>query len=569
MSQTSPASADLAQAIDIAVWLERDQVRPLQERLHRDRSIALSLRGARPALLVRQWWARVQPDEAGRGEPLSPGRRLQRLRNLIGWLMLLVGACTGVSVTLSVFRYDGQHPVNVVLVLAILVLMPLALLLLSVLMLPLVPRMTAAGRLLAAIQDAIGVLSPGRYALLIWTRAQATLGSITPGSITSRSENVGGVKKVGDGGPTETRQAGPASESLLRRLGWHAARHGAFTRYARWQMWLWSQQAALGFALGSLCCALALVVFTDLAFGWSTTLDVSVSGLQALVQWLALPWRTLWPQAVPDGALIEASRYFRLGGAAAVEAPPTPLLLAGWWPFVFMCMLTYALLPRLLAWLIGRARLNRCIDALLLEDPRVVALLDRMQQPQVTLSGADAPLDVPPDAPLHPAVGGVPRGAGSRTERRPAAALASTVTGPRETASGHGGRRVSQVLIWNGACPRTAAVELLAGHLGLHCDEVRTIGGTQGYDEDLRIVAAVCESRPATVVVLTKAFEPPLLELLDLLEALRECIGPDVSVRVVPLARQGAVPSTADIGTWRHALERLADPATYLETISA
>ena len=65
------------------------------------------------------------------------------------------------------------------------------------------------------------------------------------------------------------------------------------------------------------------------------------------------------------------------------------------------------------------------------------------------------------------------------------------------------------------------------------------------------------------VAVLVKAWEPPLLELMDFLRELRAALGDGRVVALVPLAQapDGApvVPRAAALGPWRTAVEQSAD----------
>lgn len=85
-----------------------------------------------------------------------------------------------------------------------------------------------------------------------------------------------------------------------------------------------------------------LLLFTDLAFGWSSTLISDQYTIRQLTQMITLPWQWLWPAAVPDAALIDATRYVRV-------TPSADASLAGdWWRFLMASLLCYNLLPRLL-----------------------------------------------------------------------------------------------------------------------------------------------------------------------------------------------------------------------------
>ncbi|WP_404416355.1 DUF2868 domain-containing protein [Marinospirillum sp.] len=109
--------------------------------------------------------------------------------------------------------------------------------------------------------------------------------------------------------------------------------------------WLLSQLNALWvvFALGLLVIFLLLLLFSDLAFGWSSTLLTDGERLARWIATLSLPWQAFWPQAVPHLELIEQTRFAR------IESSDTSFALASrWWPFLMASLLFYNLLPRLL-----------------------------------------------------------------------------------------------------------------------------------------------------------------------------------------------------------------------------
>lgn len=94
-------------------------------------------------------------------------------------------------------------------------------------------------------------------------------------------------------------------------------------------------------ALGLLCGFGFLLLFSDLAFGWRSTLLQGPEPLYHLARGLALPWRELWPAALPSMELVEATRFYRIQ-----PAPVDPQLAGGWWSFLLASMLVYNLLPR-------------------------------------------------------------------------------------------------------------------------------------------------------------------------------------------------------------------------------
>ncbi|RPI62368.1 MAG: DUF2868 domain-containing protein, partial [Lysobacterales bacterium] len=325
-----PATTLFEDAIDIPLWLEADRLTPHAERSRRDRAIGLTLESRDRLQRVRGWWRAAAPDEEG------AGARLERIRGAITAVMALLGAVLGVSLALAAFQYDGSQPVNVVRLVALLVVVPALFLIASLLLLP--------GRvaLLRGVQDFIAPLNPGALALAVF------------------------------------RRLARASPELAGAFDWRAGRSSA-ARVAKWQLMWWSQVAAVGFNVAALATAVLLVTFTDLAFRWSTTLDADPAAVTRIVHAIAWPWHAFVPSAVPSAALVEQSQFFRLDSSELVSGRA----LTAWWPFTLLTLLIYGLAPRLLLLGLAAARLRAATKRLLLDDPGVTALLDRMASPAI------------------------------------------------------------------------------------------------------------------------------------------------------------------------------------------
>jgi hypothetical protein len=473
-------------AIDVPLWLESERLTPYVERVRRDRAIALGIEHADPVRRVRSWWRTT-----GGALAASSGARLERLRSVVTTAMAALGLVTGVAVALAAFAYDGSEPVNVVRLLALLVGMQLVLLMLTVLLLP--------GRVpgLLHVQELIAALNPGTWAAGVFRKlAQARL---------------------------------PAA----RLFDWHAPRAAA-VRFAKWQVLYWSQTAAVAFNVAALVTAILLVTFSDLAFGWSTTLDADPAAVARVAQRVAWPWSALAPSAVPSLELVEQSQFFRLeSGAAAAGASRA---LGAWWPFTVLALVTYGLLPRVVLLAVAAVRLRAATRALLLDDSQVTALLDRMAAPEIETAAAEheaAPAEV-----------GVPPAA-----ERP-------ITG------------TAQALIWEDSLPRHAVRDYARVHLGLEVTHV-TEAGARDLAADRAALERLAGEAGATVVVFTPAWEPPLLELLDFLAALRSRIGAAASIVVAPVPEGKRAVNDVERATWTRGVARLADPKLYVETGAA
>src|SRR5690606_23940657 len=475
-------------AVDVPLWLEGDRSTPYAARVQRDRALATELDAADPVDRVRAWWRALPIDERP-----DAGRRLRAARVLATLTMLALGTVGGIGVALAAFRYDGTHPVNVVRLLALLVAPQLVLVALTLLMLP--PRVPG----LRAVQDALAALNPGALAESLF------------------------------------RRFAPDSAVAARIVGVGAGRT-ASGRFAKWQMLTWSQTAAVAFNVAALVTAFLLITFTDFAFGWSTTLALDPPTVSRIVAAIAWPWHELAPSAVPSLELIERSQFFRLEALNGFAAGASREL-AGWWSFTVLAIACYGLAPRIVLLAFSAWRLHVATRALLVEDPRVAALLDRMTTPAIE-TAADEPETAGPDdveaaAPAPRALGGPARG-----------------------------------VIWSHGIAPDIARDYARERLGFELTALVEAGGSPELQADLRAADAIA-SGTGPLVVFTPAWEPPLLEFLDFLTALRERAGPDASIVVTPVAETVEPAGDVERDTWARAVGRLADPRVYVETGAA
>jgi hypothetical protein len=472
-------------AIDVPLWLENERLMPYAERARRDRAIALGIRQRDAVGRVRAWWRNVARDGDTRF-----GARFDRLRAVITVAMAVGGGIVGITVALAAFAYDGSQPVNVVRLLALLVGMQLVLLVFTLLLLP--GRVPGLGHL----QELLSALNPGAWAEGVF------------------------------------RKLAHAPPEVARLFDLHAPRAAA-VRFAKWQMLYWSQTAAVTFNCAALVTALMLVTFSDLAFGWSTTLETDPADVTRVVRQIAAPWAALAPTAVPSAELVEQSQFFRLEGADAARSPRA---LGAWWPFTMLAIVTYGLLPRLVLLGFAAHRLRAANRSLLLDNPAVTALLDRMASPEIE-TAADEHDPVP-------------------TEESGVAPVATRpITGS------------ARAVVWQNSLRADSARDYARRHLGLDVTSVSEAGaGELAADRAaLEHVAAVAE----TVIVFTPAWEPPQLELLDFVAEVRRRIGRAASIVVAPVPDGPRAVSDVERATWTRAVGRLADPKLYVETGAA
>ncbi|MDH3418116.1 MAG: DUF2868 domain-containing protein [Gammaproteobacteria bacterium] len=473
-------------AVDIPLWLDADRATPYADRVSRDRDAIRGRATSTELNRVRAWWDAIGPSP-------STGASLDRGRHLIGFATIVMGALAGIGLAAAALHYDGTYPVNAVTVFSLLVGVQLVLIAITMLLLP---------HNVPGLRNVQGVLAQANPAGVV----AAVYGRITVSQL---------------------------PESVRELFTWHIGRAAA-GRFAKWQLLHWSQGAAIAFNLAALATALALVTFTDLAFGWSTTLQLSGDELARWIGIIVTPWAEFVPAAVPDAAMIEASRFFRLESSAATLGAPESY--TGWWPFLMVSMIVYGLLPRIALWIFAGLRLRAATRALLLEDARVTALIDRMASPALATT---ALVDENPH----------------RLEAAPKQRHRLDADAP------------TAALIWSEAIDKTRARERAHRVLGVELTaEPLTAGGGASLAEDAAVIDSLAECAPRQVVVFVRAYEPPLLEFMDALTRLRKRLGPNTSLIVHPVPELGNELAPADVETWHRSIAARRDPKIYVES---
>ena len=342
------APTPLDQLVTLLCVLEADRTVELDERRLRDRAIGRELDPAASANdKLSAWSARVAPSTLGR-----PASAL----GTAGGLLALFGFALGLLAAAAAFYYDGSGRVNVLAVAGLLVGFPLVLLAFSWLSCLAYTR----ARLWPLIGDLV-----------------AALASLSPGRLTAWLA------------PRLTREH-RAHLALLFGTGTLAS-DPAVINVRTWFFARWSHLVGTGYFVGVLLGMAALVVFTDLVFGWSTTLTLTGARLHALVETTSMPWAWAWPAAQPTLDLVEASQYFRAG--TAVTDTEALARLGQWWPFVLMMTLVYGLIPRVVSAVIVSSLLSRRAQEAIGELRESRSVLARLT-PEI-----EATADEPPSAP--------------------------------------------------------------------------------------------------------------------------------------------------------------------------
>jgi len=459
----------------------------------RDRAIATAVpTRASTSKRVKAWIEAVLDSE----DRVLLHRVDQALRGL-SFVLTVLGLIAGTGVAAAVFRYDGSRPIDLLPTLAVFVVMPL-LLWLGFLVSALPAGALRAIPLLRELQENLLALASAL--------ASALLRAL----------------------PAETRH------TLTRTFGEGRAHQRVFGRVQKWMLLGELQRFAVAFHVGAIAWFIGRVFVTDLGFTWSATAEaVTPERLHVLFDAMATPWSAFWSNAVPTLEDVRATQFFRLGDGTVGDATTSgadPARLGRWWTFVLASMITYGLLPRVLAATLASARTRAAVAWTIANAPVARDALDRMDAPAVA---QQAPVPEVASAPDAPAVEAAP--------------------GPTGGAA--------HVIVWSDALDESGAEKgVLADSLDVtSISAVDRAGGATTLAEDEALVAKVAASLPddGAAVLVVKAWEPATMDAIDFVRALRDALGEGRRIVVAARRLNG---DDADVAQWRDRMTAVGDP---------
>jgi hypothetical protein len=483
--------------IDLEAQLARDRLADPAALEARDAGFASA--GDRRTLL-RRWLDARRESEPGR---LWAGRTIAGALRGVRAALVVLGLVLGWSAATALLRYTGAEPVNVWDFL--LALVGLQLLLFALLLASFFLPVAALGRpVVGLVRGAVAAVYPRLAARAL------------PGS-------------------------GAEWAALWHRL---RSRRSLYHHVEPWILLGLTQSFGVAFNIGALLGCLRLIVFSDIAFSWSTTLvQLDSARFHAIVHAFAAPFGWLWPDADPSRALVEATRYSRLERAYVLSGSgraARPEMVGGWWPFLLSAVAFYGLLPRCATLAAAQIASARLLARLPLDDVEVTRLVRRLTQPRVETRSPSAESPAPATAPAAP-----------RSARAP--------EGTR-----------SFVVLWRDV-PRTSDLEAaVARQTGAAVAAVQAAGGRDYEEGQLDWTRLADGADP--VVVVAEGWEAPDKALHRLLRDLRKALGPRrhlvvLLARVDSAAVRGA--SEPELRIWEESLATLGDPYVGVETLGA
>ncbi|QQE12240.1 DUF2868 domain-containing protein [Planctomycetota bacterium] len=474
----------LAALIDLQSQLSHENNLTDKEKLTRDLPLAQSLTTTNKTSRILTWLAHVTP---------TPTRTAQYIF-LLSALITTLGLLLGLTLSKAVYHYTGSAPINIITPIAVFMFAQLLLTLLTIIaMLP--SSLTKHIPLITSFQDSIIALNPGHllylFLKLIPSKQQTNMTAL-----------------LSDLKSTQT----------------------TFASLQKWTILRYAQSFSLAINIAAILTFIYLLTFSDLAFAWSTTLNLNQQSIASLTQTIATPFAFI-PDTSPTTELIQNTQFFR-GNAADFD----PKLARDWWPFLLALMITYSFIPRLLLYITASQIHRRVIKNTITNLPAAISLLTRLdhlqsapQNPQVQDT---TPTAKPPNQPLDP---------------QPQSAQTTSLL------------IVDQTPIPTNF-PYTPT-------------QSANFAGTQTIEQDAQALDLITNnlSTDAQLIILVKLWEPPTQEILDLLTTLRSNLNKQTPILITPTPtdeHNNTVTNNPEhLHHWTLKVRSLADPYTLINPI--
>ncbi len=429
-----------------------------------------------------------------------PGPRIAHGLDVAGWILVILGLLIGGGTSKVLLHYDGSTPVNVlwfVFVLCIAQILFLGLMLWFVLR----ARKPASGGGPGVLHRPVAAIAARFF----------------------------GVR-------------GQAISDALRAM---RVRRGLYADVERWTLFALAQRFGVAFNVGAIAVAFATIAFSDLVFSWSTTLDVTPETVHTGARAISLPWSWL-PDWVPSLEVVVASQWARMPGEFVARIDNAPQLAAQWWPFLIAGVVTWGLVPRLVALFAGSWRARRALAAAGFDHIGYQELFDRLLPPRTGWQGP-RPEDVEgsPPAPTQP-------GDARRTEHAPVAAGAPT-----------------WLLLWGSIAKHADVVaQQLTARTSADVQSQHAVGGADLRD-DQRALDSLRGAEATRVTFVAAVGQQPTADVLEFLRNVRQTIGATKPVVVGLLGvddGSGFTDATdSELEQWRRSLGALDDPHLWAE----
>ena len=297
------------------------------------------------------------------------------------------------------------------------------------------------------------------------------------------------------------------------------------------------QKTSLAYIIGALLWIFLMITISDLAFAWSSTLNIHATHIHSVTNTISTPWKSLLPNAVVDLDIIERTRYYRAYGTAIPEGS-TAHDLGIWWSFLLMSIFTYSFFPRLVSFTYYNYLLKKTAGLSILNSPEGQELLDQMNRPHTSTK----PESHPPNTFDIKTFG-------------PTVVIDSPTNSPK--------RNTSIVYLWNINKEMISDNDL---NKKINSEEILLfpIGGFNTPEDDKNVIEKSLKHVSHNIslkqiFVLVEYYESPNIDFLDIMTMLRNLMDKRL-ITIVPIIRDKDDLNDHNKENWLYRLNKLADP---------
>jgi hypothetical protein len=288
------------------------------------------------------------------------------------------------------------------------------------------------------------------------------------------------------------------------------------------------QLFSLIFSIGIFLALLIIIISKDIAFGWTTTLQIDSKTFHSILSAIGIWWRDIIPSAIPSVELIDMSHFFRLGERLDSSIVQNADKLGAWWKFLAMATLFYSIILRFLFWVFTNFLLKKELKRELLRLSGVKRILHEFKTPYVSTQSTHKEEHLKID----------------HTKKE------SIIKSKKEL--------YSAILGWNFTLDEINLVNDSKEIEGLN---IYQLGGGNSFNLDKRII----DNLDGVVLLYVKSWEPPTMDFLDTLELLVE--NRDIKrVEILPvgLAKEFYKNSEEDLDVWRRKINTIKSEKVWI-----
>ena len=457
--------------------------------------------------LLKRWLETVR--ESLFPDAWIPGEFAGSAIRLSSKIVFAIALLTGITMAAGFLSYEGSEPVNVSAFIGVFILLQLALAALSIVLILLLQWAKNAFDCFLGIR----MLRPLAYhfAASLLRYAASRLESKQRSAVQDASGDLKSLWVI--------------YRPLLQRKA-----------FALLQSW------AIAFNLGVIGTTLVIVLFSDRAFGWQTTLQVDANWLHRVVHLTSWPWSWFAGEGVgvPSLSEIEGSRIILKDGIRSLNSGD----LVSWWPYLVLGTVVYGLLPRIAFYCWGLLSSRYCLSQLSFSHAEASRIAERIRSRDLGFcSNADR----------TQSDSGEPEG---------------VLPGESANSGRFSGEAAVCLLAtdYHGELPREDLVEALSQKLHLPADQLKTIpiSAEDQMDPDSLSLELDFRDNEGLVIVFA-SWMPPIEEMKQLILAVRRNMKSErlLCVELLgPRDSEGGFedPKPQEIAMWKSFVRRLGDP---------